>query len=83
LWRVTLTAPFINRAALVLFIVSGAAKAEAVKAVIEGGTVLGPEGTADFRRLPARLINPAGGRLCWLLDAAAASGLEARGQGVG
>ena len=32
LWRVTLTAPFINRAGMVLFVVSGAPKAAAVKA---------------------------------------------------
>ena len=36
LWRVTLTAPFINRAGLVLFVVSGASKAAVVKAAIEG-----------------------------------------------
>ena len=50
LWRVTLTAPFINRAGLVLFVVSGASKAAVVKAAIEG------EG--DPRDLPARLIRP-------------------------
>ncbi len=36
LWRVTLTAPFINRTALALFVVSGAAKAAVVKEAIEG-----------------------------------------------
>jgi 6-phosphogluconolactonase len=67
-WRVTVTAPFINRAALALFVVSGASKAAVVKEAIEGDT--------DPRRLPARLIRPLGGRLWWLLDEEAASRLE-------
>ena len=69
LWRVTLTAPFINRAGLALFIVSGASKAPIVKEVIEGDS--------DPRVLPARLIRPAAGRLWWLLDEEAASRLTA------
>ena len=69
LWRVTLSAPFINRAALVLFVVSGASKAAAVKGVLQG------EG--DPHELPARLIHPPAGRLWWLLDKEAASQLKA------
>ena len=68
LWRVTMTAPFINRSALALFVVSGASKAAVVKEAIEGDP--------DPGRLPARLIRPAGGRLWWLLDEEAASRLE-------
>jgi 6-phosphogluconolactonase len=71
LWRVTLTAPFINRAALVLFVVSGVSKALAVKGTIEG--------EADPRGLPARLIRPLNGRLWWLLDRDAASRLDLAG----
>jgi 6-phosphogluconolactonase len=67
-WRVTLTAAFINRAALVLMLVSGAAKAAAVKEVIQG--------SAEYHRAPARLIRPSPGRLCWLLDEEAASALD-------
>lgn len=67
LWRVTLTASFINRAALALFVVSGASKAAAVKGVLEG------EG--DARELPARAIRPAAGRVLWMLDEEAASEL--------
>ncbi len=67
LWRVTMTAPFINRAALALFVVSGASKAAVVKEAIEGDP--------DPRQLPARLIRPASGRLWWLLDEDAASRL--------
>ena len=65
LWRVTLTAPFINRARMVLFVVSGAPKAPAVRRVLQG------EG--DPHQLPALLIRPTSGRLLWLLDDAAAS----------
>ena len=71
LWRVTLSAPFINRAALVLFVVSGAAKAAAVRGVLQA------EG--DPHELPARLIHPPAGRLWWLLDKQAASLLQSNG----
>lgn len=73
LWRVTLTAPFINTAACVLFVVSGAAKAAVVRDVLEG--------PADTRRLPAQLIRLRGGRLRWLLDKDAAALLAARPEG--
>ncbi len=73
LWRVTLTAPFINRSALVLFVVSGSAKAAVVKTVLEGGT----RGTA----MPATLVRPTRGRLWWLLDDAAAHLFEAGSSG--
>ena len=69
-WRVTLTAPLINRAGLVLFLVSGASKAGAVKAALDGDP--------DFRELPAILIRPASGRVQWLLDEDAASALEGK-----
>ncbi len=64
MWRITLTAPFINRTGLVAFLVSGPAKAKAVRDVLQG-TSTGP---ADPTSLPASLIDPTGGRLCWLLD---------------
>src|SRR3989475_7380393 len=70
LWRVTLTPVLINAAAEVMFLVSGEAKAAIVRRVLEGPRR--PE------ELPAQLIAPAGGRLLWLLDAAAARDLEAR-----
>jgi 6-phosphogluconolactonase len=69
-WRVTLTAPFINRAALVVFIATGAGKAEAVREAVEG--------RGDRRSLPARLIRPADGRLVWFLDDDSASLLGGR-----
>jgi 6-phosphogluconolactonase len=68
LWRVTMTAPFIDRARLVLFVVGGISKAAAVQKVIEGD--------ADPEDLPAVMIRPRAGRLCWLLDEEAASQLS-------
>jgi 6-phosphogluconolactonase len=63
-WRVTITAPFINRSAHVLVLVSGAGKAARVQEVLEG--------PADPLRLPIQLIQPTSGKSSWLLDAAAA-----------
>jgi len=65
--RITLTPPVINAAADVVFLVSGAGKAETLKQVLQGPPR--PE------RLPAQAIHPAAGRLLWLLDQAAASRL--------
>jgi 6-phosphogluconolactonase len=63
-WRLTLTAPFINRSAEVIFLVRGASKARRLQEVLEG--------SPNPRRLPVQLIKPASGRLAWLVDAAAA-----------
>jgi 6-phosphogluconolactonase len=67
--RITLTAPVLNNAADVLFLVHGTDKAEALKAVLEGPYQ--PE------HLPAQLIRPARGRLRWLVDQTAAHLLTA------
>lgn len=68
LFRVTLTAPLLNHAAVVVFLVAGAAKAEVLREVLEGA----PNPT----RLPAQLIRPRDGQLRWLIDRAAASLVE-------
>jgi 6-phosphogluconolactonase len=65
--RVTLTFPTITAAAAVLFLVSGAEKARAVKAVL-----------VDATMLPAAMARPTDGRLTWLADRDAASLLPAR-----
>lgn len=65
--RLTLTAPILNQAATILFLVSGEEKAAALQAVVEG--------PPDPERLPAQLIRPVAGRLLWLVDQAAASRL--------
>ncbi len=67
--RVTLTAPAINQANLVIFLVTRADKAPALKAVLEG--------PYEPEQLPSQLIQPASGRLLWLVDQAAGSMLSA------
>jgi 6-phosphogluconolactonase len=67
-WRLTMTAPFINRAANVLVMVDGAAKTARVSEVLEG--------PRDPDRLPIQLINPVHGTYTWLMDAAAAGMAE-------
>ncbi len=69
LWRVTLTAPYINQAATVYFVVTGADKAGVLRQVIEGGAPGADGGRTD---LPARSIAPSSGRLVWFVDEAAA-----------
>ena len=69
-WRVTLTAPVINAAANVWFLVAGASKTGALHAVLEG--------PRQPNVLPSQLIQPVDGALTWLLDAAAAAELGNR-----
>ncbi len=66
--RLTLTFGVLNRAAVVLFLVTGSGKAEMVRRIIES------ESEAD-RSLPASRISPEGGRLVWMLDQSAAQQL--------
>jgi 6-phosphogluconolactonase len=68
MWRVTLTAPLINEAAAIAFLVTGASKAEIVHRVLEG--------PHDPNRLPAQLIQPVNGIMYYLLDTEAASKLD-------
>jgi 6-phosphogluconolactonase len=63
-YRITMTAPVFNHAACVIFLVSGEEKAETLRAVLRGENQ--PE------RFPSQLIQPANGRLVWLVDQAAA-----------
>ncbi|HJQ31161.1 MAG TPA: 6-phosphogluconolactonase [Pyrinomonadaceae bacterium] len=67
-WRITLTAPAINAARRVLFLVTGAGKAERLREVLKG--------ERDPARLPSQLIAPREGTLEWFVDRAAASELE-------
>jgi 6-phosphogluconolactonase len=66
-WRVTLTPPVFNHARSVLFLVSGAEKAETLHDVLEG--------PLDPERLPVQLIAPTDDAVRWLVDPAAASRL--------
>ena len=55
--RITMTLPLLNNGASVVFLVSGAEKAQIVKEVLEG-----PE------KYPAQAVKPTNGDLIWMLD---------------
>jgi len=62
-WRVTLTLPIINAARHVIFLITGEEKAPALARVYGGDP------------LPAAMVEPADGKLCWLVDRHAAARL--------
>ena len=64
MYRITMTAPLINQAKEVIFLVSGTEKASALQSVLEGA----------YRphEFPAQLIHPNGAHPIWLVDKAAA-----------
>jgi len=66
-YRITMTAPLINEAHAIAFLVFGQSKAAAVNHVLKGGK--------NIERYPAQLIQPLDGTVNWFLDAAAASAL--------
>ena len=63
--RLTLTYKTINSARNILFLVGGKGKIEALRRIFK-----------DQETLPATKVQPADGQLLWLLDEAAAQGLE-------
>ena len=68
--RITFTFPVLNAARCVAFLVSGTDKAPALKAVLED--------KAPGEQYPAKLVHPSEGKLLWLVDRAAASGLSSK-----
>jgi 6-phosphogluconolactonase len=66
--RLTFTPPLLNAANHILFLVTGAEKADAVQAVLEG----------DYQpdEYPAQIVRPTRGEVTWMLDTAAASRLH-------
>lgn len=72
--RFTMTPPVLNAARQVIFLVSGASKAETLREVLAGPHQ--PE------RLPAQIVAPTDGEVIWLVDAAAASRLGPTDRGV-
>ncbi len=64
--RITFTLPVLNHAACVMFLVSGADKAEILEQILE----------SPGEELPAQRVHPANGRLFWLEDHAAAAKLS-------
>jgi 6-phosphogluconolactonase len=67
MWRITMTPLLINQAAMVTFLVSGAAKARVLRRVLDG--------PFEPHDLPAQLIRPASGGLDWIVDKEACRGL--------
>ena len=65
--RLTLTAPVLNVARRVVFLVAGEGKSEALAQILEGD--------ADPRAYPAKLVRPPGGPI-WMVDRDAARSLE-------
>ena len=61
-YRITMTLPLLNNSASVVFLVSGAEKAEIVKEVLEGEN-----------KYPAQAVKPTQGELIWMLDKEAAA----------
>ncbi|GAB3658955.1 6-phosphogluconolactonase [Hymenobacter agri] len=68
MYRLTFTAPLINQARAVAFLVFGADKAAAVRRVRQGAR--------NAEEFPAQLIAPSAGERQWFLDAAAAAELN-------
>ena len=64
MYRITLTAHIVNKAACIAFLVSGAGKAASLKEVLDG----------DFNaeKYPSQLIHPRSGQLHWFIDEPAA-----------
>ena len=67
MYRITFTAPLINAAQTVAFLVYGYSKAEAVHHILEG--------ERNMEAYPAQLIIPSTGEIYWFLDQAAAGRL--------
>jgi 6-phosphogluconolactonase len=63
-YRITMTAPVLNNAGMVIFMVCGEKKAQTLKAVLEG------EPQPDL--FPAQLIRPSHGKLLWMVEQSAA-----------
>lgn len=66
--RITLTPPVLNAARRIVFVVSGADKAQAVQAVLEG--------PVQIRQYPSQVVNPIQGEVIWLMDREASSRLQ-------
>lgn len=67
-YRITFTAPLINLASNIAFLVYGTGKETAVKSILQG--------EKNFALYPAQLIEPTHGQLVWFLDKPAASRLK-------
>ncbi len=68
MYRITFTAPLINLAHAIAFLVYGESKAEAVHHILED--------SPNVEEYPAQLIKPENGELHWYLDTAAAARIK-------
>lgn len=68
MYRITLTAPIVNRAHKVAFLTFGSNKAHALQEVLKGAR--------NVDQYPSQIIQPASGELHWFVDEAAAAGLQ-------
>lgn len=68
MFRVTLTKTIANRSACILFLTTGAAKAPALKEVLEGAP--------NINTYPSQVIQPVNGTTHWMVDEAAAALLK-------
>ncbi len=66
--RLTFTFPTLNNALNVIFLISGAAKSDALMEVLEG--------ESQSEKFPSQNVNPQDGNLFWLIDAPAAQFLK-------
>ena len=66
--RLTFTPPILNAARNILFLATGADKADALHAVIEG--------PANSDEYPAQVVHPPNGEVTWMVDSAIAQKLS-------
>lgn len=69
--RLTFTPPLLNAARHILFLVTGADKADAVHAILEG--------QYQPDEYPAQIVRPADGEVTWMLDTAVAGKMASHG----
>ena len=70
MYRITLTAPFINQARQVVVLIFGQKKADTLYEILEG--------ERNPAKYPAQLIEPLNGEILWFVDEAAAQQLPAK-----
>ena len=64
-WRISFTLPLINKSAQIIFLVTGREKATVVSEIVRHKKIKPV--------LPAQLVKPAKGNICWMLDEEAAA----------
>jgi len=71
-YRITMTLPVLNNGRSVVFLVTGASKAEILRKVIKADTKTGEERDRDPDLYPVQAISPTNGAVSWLIDKEAA-----------